>query len=82
MARVRVDLRGLYLAAFQSALWNRMLAALMRETCAAEQLADEDVGGGVFAKQISSEGAASGEESGIVERRSAGNATNAICSEK
>lgn len=45
VARLPVDLRGLYLAAFQSALWNRMLAALLRETCTAEQLADEEVGG-------------------------------------
>lgn len=40
LARVRVDLRGLYLAAFQSHLWNRMLAALIRRKCTAEQIVD------------------------------------------
>jgi len=30
LARVRVDLRGLYLAAFQSAVWNELLAAWLR----------------------------------------------------
>lgn len=40
LARVRVDLRGLYLAAFQSHLWNRMLAALIRKTCTSEQIVD------------------------------------------
>jgi tRNA pseudouridine13 synthase len=38
MARLRVDLRHLYLAAFQSFLWNRMLAAWLRHTCRPEQL--------------------------------------------
>src|SRR6185369_12988452 len=40
LARVRVDMRGLYLAAFQSHLWNRMLAALIRKTCLPEQIVD------------------------------------------
>jgi tRNA pseudouridine13 synthase len=44
LARVDVDLRGLYLAAFQSALWNRMLATLLRETCSVAQLAEAEVG--------------------------------------
>jgi tRNA pseudouridine13 synthase len=38
IARVRVDLRGLYLSAFQSALWNRILAAWLKRVCAPEQL--------------------------------------------
>jgi hypothetical protein len=44
--------------------------------------ADENVRGGVFAKQIGGERAARGEKSGVVERRSAGNAANTIGSEK
>jgi hypothetical protein len=44
--------------------------------------ANENVGRGVFAKQISTERAAGGEESGVIERRSAGNAANSIGSEK
>jgi hypothetical protein len=44
--------------------------------------ADKNVRGGVFAKQISGEGTAGGEKSGVVERRSAGNAANTIGSEK
>jgi len=38
VGRLRVDLRGLYLAAFQSALWNRLLAAWLKRQCQAEQL--------------------------------------------
>jgi tRNA pseudouridine13 synthase len=38
MARLRVDMRGLYVAAFQSFLWNRMLTALLREVCRPAQL--------------------------------------------
>lgn len=33
IARLRVDLRSLYLAAFQSHLWNRLLAAVLRQRC-------------------------------------------------
>ena len=44
--------------------------------------ADEDVSGGVLAAQIGSERAARGIKSGVVERRSAGNAANSISSEK
>lgn len=33
IARLRVDLRSIYVAAFQSALWNRMLADLLEQTC-------------------------------------------------
>jgi tRNA pseudouridine13 synthase len=38
LARVRADLRSLYLSAFQSHLWNRILAALLEQTCPPEQL--------------------------------------------
>ena len=38
VSRLRVDLRGLYLAAFQSALWNRLLAAWLQSICRPEQL--------------------------------------------
>jgi tRNA pseudouridine13 synthase len=38
IAEIRPDLRSLYLAAFQSFLWNRMLSTLLREQCPAEQL--------------------------------------------
>jgi tRNA pseudouridine13 synthase len=37
-ARLRVDLRGLYLSAFQSHVWNQMLARLLKETIWAERL--------------------------------------------
>lgn len=33
IARLRVDLRSIYVAAFQSALWNRLLADLLEATC-------------------------------------------------
>jgi tRNA pseudouridine13 synthase len=39
-ARVNVDLRRLYLSAFQSELWNRILAAALRQACRPEQLFD------------------------------------------
>lgn len=39
-ARVNVDLRRLYLSAFQSDLWNRVLAVCLRHTCRPEQLFD------------------------------------------
>jgi tRNA pseudouridine13 synthase len=39
-ARLKVDLRGLYLAAFQSCLWNRMLARFLRQEAPAGELAD------------------------------------------
>jgi tRNA pseudouridine13 synthase len=37
-ARLRPELRGLYLSAYQSHLWNRVLARLLREHCRPEQL--------------------------------------------
>ncbi|MBL8851080.1 MAG: tRNA pseudouridine(13) synthase TruD [Planctomycetaceae bacterium] len=39
-ARVNVDLRRLWLSAFQSELWNRLLAAQLRRDCAPAQLFD------------------------------------------
>ena len=38
VARLRPELRGLYLSAFQSHLWNRMLARWLEEHCRPEQL--------------------------------------------
>lgn len=38
VARLRPDLRGLYLSAFQSYLWNKMLARWLNEHCRADQL--------------------------------------------
>jgi len=38
LARVRTDLRSLYIAAFQSYLWNRVLAAFLQQTRGPEQL--------------------------------------------
>jgi tRNA pseudouridine13 synthase len=38
VGRLRVDLRGIYLAAFQSAMWNRLLAAWIKAGCRPEQL--------------------------------------------
>jgi tRNA pseudouridine13 synthase len=39
-SRVNQDLRSLYLAAFQSFLWNEILAALLMEFCEPNQLAE------------------------------------------
>jgi tRNA pseudouridine13 synthase len=38
LARLRPDLRGLYLSAYQSHLWNRMLARWLQQRCRPEQL--------------------------------------------
>jgi tRNA pseudouridine13 synthase len=38
VARLRPELRGLYLSAYQSHLWNRMLAHWLRRHCRPEQL--------------------------------------------
>jgi tRNA pseudouridine13 synthase len=45
LARLRVDLRGLYLAAYQSHLWNRMLSLLLLSECRANQLVMLNVAG-------------------------------------
>lgn len=42
-ARLNVDLRRLYLSAFQSELWNRLLAAQLRQSCPASQLFDVEL---------------------------------------
>ncbi|MFN0053443.1 MAG: tRNA pseudouridine(13) synthase TruD [Planctomycetales bacterium] len=39
-ALLKIDLRGLYLSAFQSFVWNRMLARHLRRQVAAERLTD------------------------------------------
>ena len=44
LALMRGDLRGLWLSAFQSAVWNRLLAESLREICRPEQLFDVDFG--------------------------------------
>ena len=38
LARLRPELRGLYLSAYQSHLWNRMLARWLEQHCPPEQL--------------------------------------------
>jgi tRNA pseudouridine13 synthase len=43
VARLRPDLQGLYLSAYQSALWNRMLAAWLTTTFGAAHLTDVDL---------------------------------------
>jgi tRNA pseudouridine13 synthase len=40
IARLRPELRGLYLSAYQSHLWNRMLAKWLREQVAPDQLVE------------------------------------------
>ena len=45
MARFRPQLRSLFLAAYQSHLWNRMLAELIRDHCPSGQRVDVDLGG-------------------------------------
>lgn len=44
--------------------------------------ANEHMSGGMFAEQIGGERPAGGKKSGVVERRGAGNAANAISSEE
>ncbi len=45
VGRIRQDLRSLYLAAFQSLLWNRMLAGLLRARLRADRLMQVPVAG-------------------------------------
>jgi tRNA pseudouridine13 synthase len=40
VSRLRPELRGLYLSAYQSHLWNRMLALWLRQHCRPDQLRD------------------------------------------
>ncbi len=44
LALVRQDLRSIWLAAFQSDLWNRMLSGLLRRICRPEQLVEYEIG--------------------------------------
>ena len=44
LALVRHDLRSIYLAAFQSDVWNRMLAVFLRQHLRSEQLSLERIG--------------------------------------
>lgn len=44
LALMRLDLRGLWLSAFQSAVWNRLLAESLRDLCRPEQLRDVEFG--------------------------------------
>jgi tRNA pseudouridine13 synthase len=44
LALVRQDLRSIWLAAFQSDLWNRMAASLVRRVCRPEQTVEFEVG--------------------------------------
>jgi tRNA pseudouridine13 synthase len=41
---LRQDLRSLYLAAFQSDLWNGMLSAVVQETCRPDQITPQTIG--------------------------------------
>lgn len=45
VARLDVDRRSLYLAAYQSYLWNRMLGDLLRDVCPPESLRDVPLAG-------------------------------------
>jgi tRNA pseudouridine13 synthase len=45
LALVRQDLRSIWLAAFQSHLWNQLLAELIEQTCRSEQLTAITIGG-------------------------------------
>ncbi|MDX1946791.1 MAG: tRNA pseudouridine(13) synthase TruD [Pirellulaceae bacterium] len=44
LALVRQDLRSIWLAAFQSHLWNQILATRIRQVCPPEQLARQTIG--------------------------------------
>ncbi|MCI0638770.1 MAG: tRNA pseudouridine(13) synthase TruD [Gemmataceae bacterium] len=48
LTRMRPELRGLYLSAYQSHLWNRMLAAWLKEHCGPEKLATFTLKTGLF----------------------------------
>ncbi len=44
LALMRSDLRGLWLSAFQSAVWNRLLAATLYDVCRPDQLVEVSFG--------------------------------------
>lgn len=44
LARIRHDLRSLWLAAYQSHLWNRVLGTLLRQLCPPQQRLDHRIG--------------------------------------
>lgn len=44
LALIRQDLRSIWMAAFQSHLWNQLLAAIIHEICRPEQLAMQTIG--------------------------------------
>jgi tRNA pseudouridine13 synthase len=56
-ARIKVDLRGLYLSAFQSCLWNRMLDRHLRSELPPDKLVDVPLklGPAPFFRQLDSE---------------------------
>ena len=60
LARISVDLRGLYLSAFQSALWNRLLTRFQAAVCGTDSLRPFELLSGrcVFPIDISTEQAA------------------------
>jgi tRNA pseudouridine13 synthase len=57
LARINVDLRGLYLSAWQSALWNRLLTRFLEASCSADALRSFDLLSGrcVFPIQLKPE---------------------------
>jgi len=57
LARINVDLRGLYLSAWQSALWNRLLTRFLEASCSADALQSFDLLSGrcVFPIQLTTE---------------------------
>ncbi len=60
IVRINVDLRGLYLSAYQSALWNRWLTRFIEARCDSAALSAFDMisGHGVFPLTLSAETAA------------------------
>ena len=44
LALMRIDLRGMWLSAFQSAVWNRLLAESLQDICRPEQLFEVSFG--------------------------------------
>ena len=54
IARINVDLRGLYLSAYQSALWNRWLTRFIESQCDTASLTGFSLlsGGGVFPRAL------------------------------